>query len=180
MSHFVRVLVRGLFFVAAVAAFGAVVARTGLAHASLRQFVTRRFNPLVVRLGLVGGRRSPWAFVEHVGRRSGTTYRTPVLPVLAGDHVYVPLPYGPDAQWTQNVRAAGHCRLQRHDAILELDEPAVVPAADNLALPAWYRRLFGQRLYPYLRLHVLREQPGHLVQEPAAAISGTEPQPAPA
>ena len=58
----------------------------------LRQLVTNRFNPLVARCGLVGGRRSPWAFVEHVGRKSGTVRRTPILPRVSGDHVVVPLP----------------------------------------------------------------------------------------
>jgi deazaflavin-dependent oxidoreductase (nitroreductase family) len=126
-----------------------------------RDSVTRWFNPVVLRFGLVGGRRSPWALVEHVGRRSGAVYRTPVLPVATGDFVYIPLPYG-ETQWARNVRAAGHCRLQRHGVVLELDEPAVVPAGEMLALPAWYRRAFGNRLYSYLRLHVLCQAPGCL------------------
>ena len=46
----------------------------------LRAFMTHRFDPVVMRLGLVGGRRSPWTTVEHVGRVTGAVHRTPVTP----------------------------------------------------------------------------------------------------
>jgi len=128
----------------------------------LRAFVTERFNPTVVRLGLVGGRRSPWCYVEHVGRHSGTVYRTPVLPVAVGSHVYIPLAYGVDVNWARNVRAAGHCRLQRHDQVLELDEPAVITAGEHPGIPAWYRAVPERRGSRYLRLHVLTTVPGRL------------------
>lgn len=128
----------------------------------LRKFVTRRFNPLVTRLGLVGGRRSPWAYLEHVGRHSGTVYRTPVLPTVVGDYAYVPLPYGEDVDWSRNVRAAGHCRLQRHGEVLELDEPVVIVAAERPGIPAWYRTYLERRQTRILRLHVLLAELGAL------------------
>jgi deazaflavin-dependent oxidoreductase (nitroreductase family) len=131
----------------------------------LRAFVSARFNPVVMRLGLVGGRRSPWALLEHTGRRSGTAYRTPVLPMVVGSHAFVPLPYGEEVNWVRNVRAAGHCRLQQHGAVLELDEPAIVTAGDHPGLPAWSRGSLERSGRRYLRLHVLAAQPGAL--EPA-------------
>ena len=137
----------------------------------LRRFVTTRFDPVVVRLGLVGGRRSPWAYLEHVGRRSGTTYRTPVLPMLAGDHAYVPLPYGTDVNWARNVRAAGHCRIQVHGTTYELDEPAVITAAEHPDLPARFRPWLERRGNRYLRLHALSSAPGTLDDRPAMATS---------
>jgi hypothetical protein len=141
-----------------------------------RAFVTERFNPVVVRLGLVGGRRSPWSCIEHVGRVSGTVYRTPVLPVVAGSHVYVPLAYGVDVNWARNVRAAGHCRMQRHDHVLELDEPAVIGAGEHPGIPAWYRAVLERRGNRYLRLHVLTISPGGLgdAPEPAPARAGIQ------
>jgi len=133
----------------------------------LRRFVTRWFNPLVVRLGLVGGRRSPWGFLEHTGRTTGAVYRTPVLPRLAGDHAWIALPYGVDVNWARNVRAAGHCRLQVHDLVYELDEPATVTAAEHEALPERVRPWLVARGNRYLRMRVLSEAPGRLTTVPA-------------
>jgi hypothetical protein len=145
----------------------------------LRAFVTERFNPAVVRLGLVGGRRSPWCYVEHVGRHSGTVYRTPVLPIRVGSHVYIPLPYGVDVNWARNVRAAGHCRMQRHDQVLALDEPAVIAAGDHPGIPGWYRAVLERRGNRYLRLHVLTTVPGRLDGAPAPAPArAASPEPA--
>ncbi len=100
---------RGLFVIGAIAVGTAAIAvamrRPGAAPGrvqaaqrlpALRRFVTHRFNPVVVRLGLVGGRRSFWAMIEHVGRTSGTVRRTPVLPRFTETAAYIPLPYGTD------------------------------------------------------------------------------------
>lgn len=132
----------------------------------LRHFVTERFDPLVVRLGLVGGRRSPWAFVEHVGRRSGTVRRTPILPTVVGDHVLIPLPYGRAAHWVRNIQASGHCRMQLHERVYELDEPQVLAPDAVTELPVWRRGRVSAVPYEYLRLRVFREQPGTLDSVP--------------
>ena len=135
----------------------------------LAHLVTQRFNPLVMRLGLAGGPRSPWAILEHVGRASGTVYQTPVMVIAreTDDHVYVPLPYGAGVQWVRNVRAAGHCRAQAHDTILELDEPAIIPAAENPIVPPRLRAGLDRRGRSYLRLHVLERIPGTFTHHPA-------------
>ena len=57
--------------------------------------------------GLWAPRLAPWAVIVHIGRRSGTEYRTPVLAVRSGGALYVALFYGTGAQWVRNVRAAG-------------------------------------------------------------------------
>ncbi len=142
----------------------------------LRRFVTRRWNPVVERLALVGGRRSPWAYLEHVGRSSGALYRTPVLPALVGVHVFVPLPYGVDVHWTRNVLAAGHCRLQVHETTYELDEPFVVTAAGRHDLPERLRAWAEARGNRYLRLHVLASRDGRLDDAP---VGGTAAEAAP-
>ena len=143
--------------------------------------MTRRFNPLVMRLGLVGGARSPWALVEHVGRRSGHRYRTPVLPMRVDDWMVVPLPYGTDADWVRNVRTAGHCRMQRGGTVFELDEPAVIAAVEHPGIPEWYRARLARRGRHYLRLHVLAAAPGTLDSvTPAAPGEPLVVSPAPA
>ena len=172
----VRGLVRLLLAVAAVAALLRLIRRLQgdrgaeagappgwRGPAWLRHAVTNRFNPFVARYGLVGGRRSPWAFVEHVGRKSGTVRRTPILPHVSGDHVVVPLPYGHNAHWARNILAAGHCRLQFHEQVYELDEPQVLPATEVSELPTWRRRSLSGQDMEYLRLRVFRVRPGTLV-----------------
>jgi deazaflavin-dependent oxidoreductase (nitroreductase family) len=139
----------------------------------LRRFVTERFNPFVTSHGLVGGRRSPWAYLEHVGRRSGRRYRTPVLPKLRGGFAYVPLAYGPDVQWARNVRAAGTCRLQVHETVYELDGPATITAAEHPAVPAALRPWIERRGDRYLRLRVMSARPGRLDDAPAAPAAGS-------
>lgn len=133
----------------------------------LRRFVSTRFNPVVERLGLVGGPGSAWAYIEHVGRRTGATYRTPVLPRFVGEFAYVPLPYGVDVNWSRNVRAAGHCRIQHHGETYELDEPVVITAADRPDLPEPLRGWLVRRGSRYLRLHVLQALPGTLEEHPS-------------
>jgi hypothetical protein len=143
-------------------AIGAIWLARVRRRGGLPGIVTHRFNPLVMRFGLAGGRRSPWAVLEHVGRTSGITYHTPIS-ILASErenHVFIRLSYGPDVHWVKNVQAAGHCRLQLHESILELDEPAVVAAGDNVLIPPRMRDALDRAGRSYLRLHVLERVAG--------------------
>jgi deazaflavin-dependent oxidoreductase (nitroreductase family) len=123
--------------------------------------LVRRTNPIAYRLGLVGGRRSPLASVEYVGRKSGTLRRTPVWGFVTSDHVIVGLPYGRDVNWARNVMASGHCRMQIQGRVYELDEPEVRGSAELTELPEWRKRQFSSTM-EYLRLRVFRVQPGTL------------------
>jgi len=158
MTRTIRLL--ALLGVAIGAIWFAGVRRRG----ELPGLVTHRFNPLVMRFGLAGGRRSPWGILEHVGRTSGTIYRTPIsiMGSSTDEHVFVRLSYGPHVHWVRNVQATGHCRLQLHETVFELDEPAVVPASDNPLLPPPVRRALEGAGRTYLRLHVHERIPGTL------------------
>jgi deazaflavin-dependent oxidoreductase (nitroreductase family) len=69
--------------------------------------------------------------VEHTGRRSGRSFRTPVNAFRHGSGVVVALTYGRDADWVRNVLAAGGCRMERRGGVIALGSPEVVvdPAA---------------------------------------------------
>jgi deazaflavin-dependent oxidoreductase (nitroreductase family) len=69
--------------------------------------------------------------VEHTGRRSGRSFRTPVNAFRHGNGVVVALTYGRGADWVRNVLAAGGCRMERRGAVIALGSPEVVvdPAA---------------------------------------------------
>ena len=71
----------------------------------------RGLNPMV--LELAGRRRSPWAIVRHVGRRSGHPYATPVIaPHVTDDSVRILVAFGADTDWCRNVLAAGRYTLR--------------------------------------------------------------------
>lgn len=87
---------------------------------SLAPVTHRMFNPLTkAAAGVLPG----FGVLSHVGRRSGLTYRTPLLVVRdQGDYV-VGLWYGAQVQWVKNVLAAGggSMRLRGHDVLVEAD-----------------------------------------------------------
>lgn len=85
-------------------------------------------NPRQLR---TAGQPGAWAsVVHHVGRRSGTAYRTPVVAVPIGDGFLVALPYGPGADWVRNVLAAGSATVEHEGRIVPVDRPVLVPRAE--------------------------------------------------
>ena len=79
----------------------------------------RVFNPIEILRG-----RRP--VLVHVGRSSGTTYRTPLdaHPVPDG-YLFIPL-YGPRTDWVKNVLAAGEARVSIGGEEIELESPRMV------------------------------------------------------
>ena len=66
----------------------------------------------------------PWfGIVEHVGRRSGRRYRTPVNVFRRGDRYLFALTYGPQSEWVHNVLAGGGCTLVSRGRRFALMEP---------------------------------------------------------
>lgn len=72
----------------------------------------------------------PFAIVEHVGRRSGKPYRTPVnvfsTDVDGKPGVAILLTYGPDRDWLKNLNAAGGGRMRRNGKSFGIADPRVV------------------------------------------------------
>lgn len=93
-------------------------------------------NPLVRP---ISGWVSMWSIVEHVGRRSGKTYRTPVSVFRTDDGVAVLLPYGTDTDWLKNVQAAGGAQVKLSGKTFRVTNPRIVPTADAVAAvkPPW-------------------------------------------
>ena len=92
-----------------------------------RLLVWRVANPVVMRLGLAGGRRSPWGVLSGPGRTSGVLRRNPVVPHLVGDIVLIPLSFGLAVQGLRNVTAAGGGTLRYRGLDWRLAEPRLVP-----------------------------------------------------
>ena len=134
-------------------------------------------NPRLLQHGLAGGRTSEIGTIEHVGRISGIRRLTPVHPEATSDGFRIIVPLGPQSQWARNVLTAGHCRLQLHDIVYDLDEPALVPANDVDALPTAVRRGMAALGFEYLTLRTFDSEPGSLEPGDAAApvLEGPRP-----
>ncbi len=149
-------------------------------------------NPVLLRRGAAGAGRSELCIVEHVGRHTGTRRLTPLRAVPADDGFRIMVPLGLKSQWAQNVLAAGHCLMQLHDIVYELDEPRLLPPDAMPELPAIGRWLTGGLGFLYLRLHTFAQHPGQLEPESGAEqpteagaavaepASDAPPEPAPA
>ena len=72
----------------------------------------------------------PFAILEHVGRRSGTRYRTPLNVFTTDDGVAILLTYGRNRDWLKNIDTAGQARLQRYGKTFEVTNPRTMTKAD--------------------------------------------------
>lgn len=94
-----------------------------------------------------------WAVVEHRGRRSGQTYRTPVAIGRMDDGFVIPIPFGEGTQWVKNVQAAGGCRVTWKGRDFDLVSPAVIGAAEAATA---FHGLAGRAIGPTGIGHFLR------------------------
>jgi hypothetical protein len=67
----------------------------------LRRF-TQATRPLAMRSA--GTEQSNTSVIRHVGRRSGRSYKTPVVAVNHDDCFLIALPYGERTDWTEERR----------------------------------------------------------------------------
>ena len=68
--------------------------------------------------------------LEHVGRRSGARYRTPLTVFSTDEGVAILLTYGPNRDWLKNLTPAGRGRLRRYGRTSTVSDPRVVPKAE--------------------------------------------------
>lgn len=102
-------------------------------HSRLGRVLTRLGN-VVLRPIAETGWIGPWGTIEHVGRRSGRHYRTPVAILVAGDRLLIPVPFGLGTQWVQNVLAGGGATLHWHGRDVTVTDPRIVAWPDVRSL----------------------------------------------
>ena len=68
-----------------------------------------------------------FGILEHVGRKSGKPYRTPLNVFSTDDGVAILLSYGPDRDWLKNITAAGGAQMRK---TIALTDPRVMPKAE--------------------------------------------------
>jgi len=91
-----------------------------------------RFNRRVINriVRPLSGRVAMWSLIEHLGRRSGTVYRTPVTMFRVADGVAILLPYGEDRDWVRNLFAARGGRAVMNGETFEVTDPRIAPTAE--------------------------------------------------
>ena len=96
--------------------------------------------------------------IEHVGRKSGQRYRTPVDIFRRGDTLTVALTYGPESEWVKNVLAAGTCSVRTGGRTLQLTAPRLVHDVERRAVPALVRPVLRLISVSYfLQMTIARE-----------------------
>jgi deazaflavin-dependent oxidoreductase (nitroreductase family) len=120
--------------------------------------VVQRYNNATRRSA--GSRRSPFALLTHVGRRSGRTYQTPLGACAYGDGFLLPRGYGNTTDWYRNVMATGTCTLSWKGQTYELHRPELISGPE--VLQAWPVRqritLRAGGFHEFLWLHQKKEQ----------------------
>lgn len=104
-----------------------------------RRVTNRILGPIVSHL--------PWfGILEHVGRRSGRTYRTPVMLFGSGERRVIAMTYGPDTDWARNVEAASGATVVQRGRAVHLTHPRIVhdPARRLVPRPIrWVLQVIG-------------------------------------
>ncbi len=77
--------------------------------------------------------------LEHVGRRSGRTYATPLLAFRHGDRLTFAITYGRSSDWVLNVIATGGGTFRGSRDTWVLSEPRLYRDPARRAVP-WFVR----------------------------------------
>ncbi|MED5813873.1 nitroreductase family deazaflavin-dependent oxidoreductase [Mycolicibacterium sp. 050232] len=81
---------------------------------------------------------TPWlpslGTLEHVGRKSGKRYRTPLLVFKTYDGYAILVGYGPQTDWLKNVLVGGPTLLRKRGRVVALTNPRLVSKAEAAAL----------------------------------------------
>lgn len=114
-------------------------------------------NRLLIHLAGHG----PFVELEHVGRRSGRTYRIPLNAFRHRDVVTLALTYGSHTDWYRNVVAAHGCRVRMSGHWLTLGAPRPVSTEEGMRRMPWVARpiLRTADVTEFVELPVLSEEP---------------------
>ncbi len=112
---------------------------------AVARFNRRITNPAARALGgwapLVGT-------LEHVGRKSGKRYQTPLNIFDTDDGYVIPIGYGLESHWVQNVLAGGPASVHKHGKTVPVTNARIVSKAEAETLVT-SRSRFVFRVHPY-------------------------------
>lgn len=107
-----------------------------------------RFNRIVTNpvQSVWAGRLPGFVIVEHVGRKTGRRYRTPVNVRRGQDGFAVALTYGAETDWVRNVLAGGGGHVVYRGQRIEVTRPTIEAGPNALAAWPAVARLVLRRL----------------------------------
>jgi deazaflavin-dependent oxidoreductase (nitroreductase family) len=91
-----------------------------------------------------------FGILEHIGRRSGKPYRTPLTVFSTDDGIAILLTYGPDRDWLKNLTSVGQGRVKRYGRTFTVTDPRVMPK--SVAAPSvkgLWRPIFARLPFEY-------------------------------
>ena len=91
-------------------------------------YFMRRVNRVFTNpvLGTIAWIVPPFAVVHHKGRRTGRSYRSPVVAFRRAGGFVIPMTYGRDVDWARNLAAAGGGEIERLGRRVSVRNPRVV------------------------------------------------------
>jgi hypothetical protein len=162
MKWILKVLraVIALYLVAAVAVVVFSKLAGGRRSGQIRRFNRDTLNPWMMERA--GGEHWYASVVRHVGRTSGREYETPVVMHPVGEHLAIPLPYGTDVDWLENLQHAGGGIAVHKGVEYALTDPVIVSRdaiSDALGPRDTVRyRVFGIDDFVQLRAERVKEE----------------------
>ena len=109
--------------------------------AAMTRVNRRIINPVT---STFAGRVPPFSMLDHVGRKSHTPYRTPIMAFRSGNNFIIALTYGPGTDWVRNVIAAGGCSIEYRRRRIDLTDPELLQSdPGTLPFPWLVRKLLG-------------------------------------
>jgi deazaflavin-dependent oxidoreductase (nitroreductase family) len=123
-----------------------------------------RFNRKILNpftMSFAGRPYSPYAIIQHVGRKSGRTYATPILAERTEEGFVIPLPYGEGTDWHRNVQTAGEARITSQGQVYHVAQPEVVEAREGVQVfhPVTTWLLESAKVEKYLRVKRVPDAP---------------------
>ncbi|OBA86269.1 peptidase [Mycobacteriaceae bacterium 1482268.1] len=111
---------------------------------AVARFNRRITNPLALALG---GWAPTVGALEHVGRKSGKRYRTPLNIFDTNDGFVILIGYGRESHWVKNVLAQGSATIHKHGKSVPVANPRILSKAEAEPLVSSAKILY--RLHPY-------------------------------
>lgn len=134
--------------------------------------VMRRVNRVFTNpiMGTFAWLVPPLAVVHHVGRKSGRSYRTPVVAFHTAAGFVIPMTYGRDVDWARNILRARGCGLEQMGRRVTLRNPRIVGfKVAEAHLPALARPILRAADFPG---YVLLELDSEPARRPGKAAPG--------
>jgi deazaflavin-dependent oxidoreductase (nitroreductase family) len=110
-----------------------------------------------ILIHIAGKRSGHFAILTHVGRKSGKTYRIPIIAEPVPGGFVIALTYGKKVDWYENVKASGGCILRWKNKDYKLANPRFIDQETGLAaFPSIFRSGLRQMGIQYfLQLDIL-------------------------